>query len=298
MAADTSNVVGKRVVAAIIDVVLVFVINFFIGLIFGGAEAGGITGGSFVGNLLGLAVNAGNYVVLQGATGATVGKHLLGLRVVDQNGQLCGYPKALIRWLLWIVDGFPYCIPGLTGLILVLATKDHRRLGDMAAGTYVVDASRVGNPLQGGAGGFSAPGAPSFGAPTYGANLPQGPGGFGQQPTYSPPTYDQPGYAAPQQPADAPFAPSAPTAPPTEAPAQPPMTGAETVVGWQSPLAQEPSAGAPGQGGGGQQGGGPSDPNQYQPQWDAQRNAYIQWDPAGQRWMQYDDATKSWFPIS
>jgi hypothetical protein len=34
------------------------------------------------------------------------------------------------------------------------------------------------------------------------------------------------------------------------------------------------------------------------PQWDAQRNAYIQWDAAGGRWLQYDDTTKEWTPIS
>lgn len=34
------------------------------------------------------------------------------------------------------------------------------------------------------------------------------------------------------------------------------------------------------------------------PQWDPQRNAYIQWDPNGNRWMQYDDATKEWKPIA
>ena len=33
------------------------------------------------------------------------------------------------------------------------------------------------------------------------------------------------------------------------------------------------------------------------PQWDAQRQAYIQWDPVGNRWMQYDDGAREWKPL-
>ena len=40
-----------------------------------------------------------------------------------------------------------------------------------------------------------------------------------------------------------------------------------------------------------------SAPTASGPQWDPQRNAYIQWDPAGNRWMQYDDTAKEWKPL-
>jgi hypothetical protein len=38
-------------------------------------------------------------------------------------------------------------------------------------------------------------------------------------------------------------------------------------------------------------------PDASGPQWDAQRNAYIQWDPAGRRWLTYDDGAAEWRPI-
>jgi uncharacterized RDD family membrane protein YckC len=39
-------------------------------------------------------------------------------------------------------------------------------------------------------------------------------------------------------------------------------------------------------------------PQAAEPQWDAQRNAYIQWDDAQQQWLQFDDASQQWRPIS
>lgn len=41
----------------------------------------------------------------------------------------------------------------------------------------------------------------------------------------------------------------------------------------------------------------PGPPAADGPQWDAQRQAYIQWDPAGNRWMQYDDGAGEWKPL-
>ena len=34
------------------------------------------------------------------------------------------------------------------------------------------------------------------------------------------------------------------------------------------------------------------------PQWDAQRNAWVQYDPAQQRWLQFDDARQQWMPLT
>ena len=104
-------------------------------------------------------------VVVQGLTGLTLGKLIMGLRTVGEDGQVPGLLKALVRWLLWIIDGFPYFVP-LVGFIVGLSTKGHRRLGDMAAKTYVVRRSAVGSrivvpgltPSVGG-GAYDAPGA-------------------------------------------------------------------------------------------------------------------------------------------
>lgn len=87
-----------------------------------------------------------NSVVLQGATGASIGKHLLGLRVVRPDGAVCGTTKALVRWLLLVVDAFPFFIP-LVGFVMVLSSKGNRRLGDLAADTYVVRREHAGQPV-------------------------------------------------------------------------------------------------------------------------------------------------------
>lgn len=84
-------------------------------------------------------------VVLQGVTGWTVGKLLTGIRTVKEDGSAPGFTKALLRWLLLLVDGLP-CVP-LVGFICALTTQGHRRVGDMAAKTFVVRARAAGRPI-------------------------------------------------------------------------------------------------------------------------------------------------------
>lgn len=86
-----------------------------------------------------------NLVVLQGLTGASVGKLILGLRVVRENGQKAGIGWAALRYVLLAVDSICCFLPGA---VLVFTTKGHRRLGDMAASTFVVRAGQLGTPPQ------------------------------------------------------------------------------------------------------------------------------------------------------
>jgi uncharacterized RDD family membrane protein YckC len=85
--------------------------------------------------------------VLPGLTGWTPGKLLTGLRVVRADRSRAGLGRNLVRPFLWIVDGFPYFLPGLVGFIMILATKEHRRVADLVAGTFVVDRAEVGVPV-------------------------------------------------------------------------------------------------------------------------------------------------------
>jgi uncharacterized RDD family membrane protein YckC len=75
-------------------------------------------------------------VVLQGLTGATVGKVLAGIRVVGPDGNPPGVLRALLRTVFLVVDAFPYVIP-LLGWLVALGNSRHRRFGDYAAGTMV-----------------------------------------------------------------------------------------------------------------------------------------------------------------
>jgi uncharacterized RDD family membrane protein YckC len=78
------------------------------------------------------------YVLLEGFTGRTVGKLVVGIRVVDaETGGRPGLVSGLVRTLLRMIDGiFGY----LVGLIVVVNSKNRRRLGDMAAKTLVIRA--------------------------------------------------------------------------------------------------------------------------------------------------------------
>jgi len=111
---------------------------------------GGYAGGGLVFWGLGFLL----LVVLQGLTGWTIGKLLTGIRVVRDDGRPPGIGKALVRWLLWVVDGQPCGVP-LVGFITGLTTTGHRRVGDMVAKTFVVRASAAGTPVS--VPGLSAP---------------------------------------------------------------------------------------------------------------------------------------------
>ena len=76
------------------------------------------------------------YTLLEGYLGQTVGKMLLGIKVIrEDTGEVPGVGAAAIRTVLRVVDGlFGY----LVGFIAVMASSKRQRLGDMAAHTLVV----------------------------------------------------------------------------------------------------------------------------------------------------------------
>ena len=76
------------------------------------------------------------YVLLEGYLGQTLGKMLLGIKVVrEDNDEVPGLGAAFIRTLFRLVDGlFSY----LVAFIAVLISGKNQRLGDMAAHTLVV----------------------------------------------------------------------------------------------------------------------------------------------------------------
>ncbi len=179
----------------------------------GGAMAAGYGISALVGLL--------DLVVLQGVTGASVGKHILGLRVVNAQGQPCGLGRAFVRWLLLIVDASCFIV----GLLVALLTHPHRRIGDMAAGTYVVALADVGRPFQG------APAAYQYGYP------PSGPPGWAPPGVAQPPaapwgTPPPSAWGAPPPPPAAPWGAPPPATPPTWGATPPPESA---PPGWGTP---------------------------------------------------------------
>lgn len=84
------------------------------------------------------------FVVMEGTSGATLGKRILKIRVVKVDGSALTMRESLIRNILRIIDGiFVY----LVGAILIWTSPNKQRLGDRLAGTIVVsDAARTQVP--------------------------------------------------------------------------------------------------------------------------------------------------------
>jgi uncharacterized RDD family membrane protein YckC len=85
------------------------------------------------------------FAVVEGLFGGSLGKQMTGARVVTPEGARIGIPRSIVRWLLFAVDG-PLSL-FLCGIITSAVSKGHRRLGDMAANTYVVGRDDVGRPV-------------------------------------------------------------------------------------------------------------------------------------------------------
>lgn len=72
--------------------------------------------------------------------GQTPGKRLLGIRVVRADGSPVGVYESAVRNLMRAVDFLPVLYA--TGSLSMLFTRQHRRLGDLLAGTLLVREER------------------------------------------------------------------------------------------------------------------------------------------------------------
>jgi uncharacterized RDD family membrane protein YckC len=89
--------------------------------------------------------------------GRTPGKRVAKIRVIQRTGRAIGLFESMTRNLIRAIDQIPL-IYGI-GVICVFCTKQHQRLGDLAAGTLVVREQESDAPAWGDAGSrtFTAP---------------------------------------------------------------------------------------------------------------------------------------------
>ena len=80
----------------------------------------------------------GYYVVCEALWGRTVGKLVSGIIVVGPGGEKPGFGRASLRTLTRLVEVNPFLAGGLPAGIICLFSEKNRRLGDMAANTYVL----------------------------------------------------------------------------------------------------------------------------------------------------------------
>ena len=130
---------NRRVLAGIVDLAIVAV-GAVVVLFAGDALSGDRSEvqGALAAVILGWSLYY--YFALESGGGQTVGKKLMKLRVVRVDGSPVGMREVAVRTVLRVVDGAGAYI---VGLIVMLATGRRRqRIGDLAAGTIVVDASK------------------------------------------------------------------------------------------------------------------------------------------------------------
>lgn len=139
VAAPDVKVTGRRILATIADAILFLILSFILGAIFGGNSVEGGSASvslSGVSALIYLVIVLAYYILMEGYLGQTVGKMLLGIKVIrEDTGEVPGPGKAAIRTILRVIDGLFFY---LVAYITVLVSGKNRRLGDMAAGTLVV----------------------------------------------------------------------------------------------------------------------------------------------------------------
>ncbi len=133
------HVTGRRVLATLVDGVLLGFLFMLMSMLFGSSSAqGGQVNASLSGLpfLIYLMLMLAYYIVMEGYLGQTVGKMLLGIKVVrEDDGEVPDIKTAAIRTVLRIIDGFFFY---LVAFISVLASGKNQRLGDMVAHTLVV----------------------------------------------------------------------------------------------------------------------------------------------------------------
>jgi len=82
--------------------------------------------------------------------GRTPGKRVARIRVIQRSGRAIGLFESMARNLVRFVDQIPFFYA--VGVIAMFATRQHQRLGDLAAGTLVVRDREQEAPLWGDAG--------------------------------------------------------------------------------------------------------------------------------------------------
>jgi uncharacterized RDD family membrane protein YckC len=126
--------VGLRFVAVLIDGILLGILAYLMAAVTGGTTATGF-GLEGAPAFLFFLLSFLYYWLLETYLGGTLGKLILGMRVVMEDGSPVTLTAALIRNLLRIIDGlFAY----LLGAIFIWTSPAKQRLGDRLAKTYVV----------------------------------------------------------------------------------------------------------------------------------------------------------------
>ena len=141
--------IGSRFLAGLVDVLLIFLIVIVLLVLLWAVFLASFVDKSRIGTTWGLIILIvaafilywGYFAIFELATnGQSPGKKYMKIRVVKLEGGAITFPDVAIRNLLRAVDAMPGVLYFVAGLCMFV-TKRCQRLGDLAAGTLVVDES-------------------------------------------------------------------------------------------------------------------------------------------------------------
>jgi uncharacterized RDD family membrane protein YckC len=127
---------GDRIVGRIIDglIIIAYVILLFV--LFNLAPKGSIEGNYLLLMLFFLPIVFYDLVSEILMNGQSVGKKVMGIKVISLSGEQPSYSQYLIRWLFRLID---FSFSGsLVAFITVAVTEKKQRLGDIVAGTVLI----------------------------------------------------------------------------------------------------------------------------------------------------------------
>jgi uncharacterized RDD family membrane protein YckC len=127
--------VGLRFVAVVVDSIVLGAIGYAFAAATGGTTEDGfsLNGGPAFAWLL---IAAAYYIVMEATSGATIGKLVTNLKVVDADtGGSISWGAATIRTVMRIIDGLFFYLVGAIG---IWTSERNQRFGDRLAHTLVV----------------------------------------------------------------------------------------------------------------------------------------------------------------
>jgi uncharacterized RDD family membrane protein YckC len=131
---------GSRFMAALLDLVIQFGAIFALAVVVAPVGDSGYVVAAYLVAAF-LILFAYDIVLETWNRGRTVGKLAAGLRVVRTGGEPVGFLTASVRNFLRLADFLPAFY--VVGVITILVTSRNQRLGDLAAGTFVLRERRL-----------------------------------------------------------------------------------------------------------------------------------------------------------
>jgi len=148
---------GRRITGGIIDYVVLMLLAIVIALIFGcdwryatfftfvtsNSSTSLITQIQIIPTIISAILYLGYFIIFEGIARTSVGKTLMSMTIVKEDGNPIGFREAIIRTLFRGIDGAPLWY--ITGLIVILLSPTRQRIGDHAGQAVVVEKATVEN---------------------------------------------------------------------------------------------------------------------------------------------------------